>query len=68
MTEAYKAGFEAGRTGIEWKANPYRTLSLQNIEWANGHIAGTDEAAWERHVARWTPESARRRVGGTFGT
>ncbi len=57
MTKEYEIGFEAALKGVCWKSNPYPTLSLQNIAWANGHMAGMDKAAWLRHVARggWVP-------------
>lgn len=55
---AYQAGVEAAIAGTSWKANPHPTLSRENIAWANGHLAGTDKAQWDRYVARggWVPK------------
>ncbi len=51
-TQEYEAGFDAGRTGISWKANPHPTLSRQNREWADGHLEGANAAVCERAAAR----------------
>jgi len=40
--DAYQAGIEAARNGVDWKANPHRALSLQSYAWSNGWFAGRD--------------------------
>lgn len=40
IRRAYNEGVDAARVGKSWKDNPYPSLSLQHLAWANGHMWG----------------------------